>query len=121
MLRTLLLTNAMIGNLNQPDGPIVPVSPQLPKNALDPAAFVPTRYATSSRLGDLDDTMTVQEAADILGVNRTRIYAMMNDGRLGSQKVGGARLVNARDVMDTFNARQADAPKAGRPKKAALA
>lgn len=69
----------------------------------------------------LDDTMTVQEAADILGVNRTRIYALMKDGRLSSQKIGGARMVNARDVMDTFNARLAEAPKAGRPKKAAIA
>lgn len=78
--------------------------------------------ATYAEANDvLDDTMTVQEAADILGVNRTRIYAMMKDGRLGSEKVGGARLVNARDVMDTFNARLEEKPRAGRPKKAAMA
>lgn len=77
--------------------------------------------ATFAEANDvLDDALTVQEAADILGVNRTRVYAMMKDGRLGSKKIGGARMVNACDVMDTFNARLEEAPKAGRPKKAAV-
>ena len=77
-----------------------------------------TTYAEPNDV--LVESITVQEAAEILGVARTRIYAMMKDGRLSSRKVGGARMVNSRDVMDTFNARLADAPKAGRPKKAAL-
>ncbi len=76
--------------------------------------------ATYAEANDvLDDTMTVQEAADILDVNRSRIYAMMKDGRLGSEKIGAARMVNARDVMNMFNARLEDKPKAGRPKKTA--
>ncbi len=53
-LRTLLLTNAMLGNINQPGGLIVPVSPQLPEDALDPAVFVPTGWVTAPRLGDGD-------------------------------------------------------------------
>lgn len=53
-LRTLLLTNAMLGNLNQPGGLIVPASPYLGGDALDPAVFVPTGCATAPRLGDGD-------------------------------------------------------------------
>lgn len=53
-LRALLLTNAMLGNLNQPGGLIVPVSPWLADGALDPEVFIPTGYATSPRLGDGD-------------------------------------------------------------------
>lgn len=54
MLRTLLLTNAMLGNLNQPGGLIVPVSPWLGDDALDPEVFVPTPWANAPRLGDGD-------------------------------------------------------------------
>lgn len=54
MLRTLLLTNAMLGNLNQPGGLIVPVSPWLGDGALDPEVFIPTGWAAAPRLGDGD-------------------------------------------------------------------
>ena len=61
----------------------------------------------------LDDTMTVQEAAEVLDVTRSRIYAMIEEGILGSRKEGNMRLVDARDVMDRFN----NPRRAGRPSK----
>lgn len=49
------------------------------------------------------DTMTVQEAADVLDVTRSRVYSMIRDGILRAEKVGNQRLVNASDVMERFN------------------
>lgn len=49
------------------------------------------------------ETMTVQEAADILGVTRSRVYSMIRDGVMRSEKEGNQRLVNASDVMERFN------------------
>lgn len=49
------------------------------------------------------ETMTVDEAADILDVSRSRVYAMIRDGVLGARKVGRTQEVFARDVMDRFN------------------
>ncbi len=61
----------------------------------------------------LDDMMTVQEAADLLDVSRTRVYALINNGRISSIKSGNMRLVDANDVMELFNNPQG----AGRPKE----
>lgn len=61
----------------------------------------------------LDDTMTVQEAADTLDVTRARIYAMIEDGSIRSRKEGNMRLVDASDVMERFNNPRG----AGRPSK----
>lgn len=63
----------------------------------------------------LDDAMTVQEAAETLDVSRSRIYAMIADGTLGSRKEGNMRLVSAQDVMKKFNSPRG----AGRPRKEA--
>lgn len=49
------------------------------------------------------ETMTVAEAADILNVSRARIYTLVKDGAIRSEKVGSSRLLNAQDVMDRFN------------------
>ena len=68
-------------------------------------------YATATDM--LDDTMTAQEAADLLGVTRARIYAMVKDGLIRSMKSGSARLVSAEDVMERFN----NPRDPGRPKK----
>ena len=66
-------------------------------------------------------TMTVQEAADVLDVTRSRVYSMIRDGVLRAEKIGNQRLVNAADVMERFN----NPRSAGRPhnaeRKAALA
>lgn len=65
-----------------------------------------------------DETMSVNEAADILDVTPTRIRAMINSGILKSQKVGMVHMVDAQSVMDRFN----EPAHAGRPKReAALA
>lgn len=58
-------------------------------------------------------TMTVQEAADVLDVTRSRVYSMIRDGVLRAEKVGNQRLVNASDVMERFN----NPRFAGRPRK----
>ncbi|WP_052241461.1 type II toxin-antitoxin system HicB family antitoxin [Berryella intestinalis] len=64
------------------------------------------------------DTMTVNEAADILDVSPTRIRAMISSGILKSQKVGMVHMVDAQSVMNRFN----EPARAGRPKReAALA
>lgn len=60
-------------------------------------------------------TMTVQEAADVLGVTCSRIHALIREGILRTEKVGSARLVLAADVKDYFNSPRL----AGRPKKKA--
>lgn len=62
------------------------------------------------------ETMTVQEAADVLDVSRSRIYALINDGILRSTKAGNMRLVMAKDVMARFN----EPRKPGRPRKAPM-
>jgi excisionase family DNA binding protein len=65
-----------------------------------------------------DETMSVNEAADILGVTPTRIRAMISSGILKSQKLGMVHMVDAQSVMDRFN----EPAHAGRPKReAALA
>lgn len=57
------------------------------------------------------ETMTVAEAADILNVSRARIYALVKEGAIRSEKAGSSRLLNAQDVMDRFNSpRNPDRP-----------
>lgn len=62
-----------------------------------------------------DETMSVREAADVLGVTRARIHALVAAGKLRSVKSGNARMISASDVMARFNAPRA----AGRPAKGA--
>lgn len=51
-----------------------------------------------------DETMSVREAADVLGLSAGRVRAMIRDGILRSKKVGMMHLVDAQSVMDRFNA-----------------
>lgn len=60
-----------------------------------------------------DETMSVNEAADILDVTPTRIRAMISSGILKSRKVGMVHMVDAQSVMDRFN----EPAHAGRPKR----
>lgn len=60
-----------------------------------------------------DETMTVNEAADILDVTPTRIRAMINSGILKSRKVGMVHMVDAQSVMDRYN----EPAHAGRPRR----
>ena len=65
-----------------------------------------------------DETMSVSEAADVLGVTPARIRAMIASGILRSQKIGLVHMVDAQSVIDRFN----EPVHAGRPKReAALA
>ena len=48
--------------------------------------------------------MTVQDAADILGVSASRVYAMCRDGVLDSRNLGNAVMVNAKSVGERQNA-----------------
>lgn len=64
-----------------------------------------------------DETMTVNEAADILDVTPTRVRAMIRDGILRSRKVGLIHMVDAQSVMDRFN----EPVRPGRPKRQAAA
>ena len=66
-------------------------------------------------------TMTVQEAADVLDVTRSRVYSMIRDGVLRAEKVGNQRLVNAADVMERFNNPRGAGRPVGNEKEATLA
>ncbi|MCD8199550.1 MAG: type II toxin-antitoxin system HicB family antitoxin [Coriobacteriaceae bacterium] len=62
------------------------------------------------------ETMTAEEAAEVLDVSRSRIYAMVRDGILHATKVGNSVLIDTESVKKRFNEPQA----VGRPKKTAL-
>lgn len=59
------------------------------------------------------ETMTAQEAADVLGVTKARVYAMIRDGVLESRKVGNMQMVSAKSVKRRFD----EPRRAGRPRK----
>lgn len=63
------------------------------------------------------DAVTAADAARILGVSTARIAQMCDKGQLTSWKDGAKRMV----LRDSVNARLADTPKAGRPRKATAA
>ena len=60
--------------------------------------------------------MTADEAADILDVSRSRIYAMVRDGILKARKVGATLMISTESVKERFNSPR----KAGRPRKGAM-
>ena len=60
-----------------------------------------------------EETMTVNEAADVLDVSAARIRAMIRDGILKSRKVGNIHMVDAQSVMDRYN----EPVRVGRPRK----
>ena len=51
---------------------------------------------------------SVDQAAAVLGIGRTNVYALMRDGKLRSVKVGGRRLI-PRTALETFVAQLLDA------------
>ena len=63
------------------------------------------------------DAVTAADAARMLGVSTARIAQMCESGRLTSWKQGTRRMV----MRSSVEARMAEAPKAGRPRKAAMA
>lgn len=62
---------------------------------------------------DLDEFIGAPEAADYLGVSRTRLYALTRAGKIGRQ-VGGYWLYT-RTELDAWKAQRN--PRGGRPKK----
>ena len=63
------------------------------------------------------DAVTAADAARMLGVSTARIAQMCESGRLTSWKQGTRRMV----MRSSVEARMAESPKAGRPRKAAMA
>lgn len=63
------------------------------------------------------DAVTAADAARILGVSPARVAQMCKSNQLTSWKDGSKRMV----LRESVNARLADNPRAGRPKKAAVA
>ena len=63
------------------------------------------------------DAVTAADAARMLGVSTARIAQMCESGRLTSWKQGTRRMV----MRSSVEARMAEAPKAGRPRKTAMA
>lgn len=61
--------------------------------------------------------MSVAEAADILGVSPSRVYALCRQGKLESRKVGSAVRISTASVKRRFN----EPSPAGRPKRELLA
>jgi len=57
------------------------------------------------------DLISPTEAAGRLGITPRRVYALIHDGRLGSQRIGGRLLIHRRDV----DARLGATPAVGRP------
>lgn len=60
--------------------------------------------------------MTADEAADILDVSRSRIYAMVRDGILKARKADNMLMISMESVEGRFNVSR----KAGRPIKGAI-
>ncbi len=68
--------------------------------------------ATDGKVPETED-MSVQDAADILGVSASRVYAMCRDGVLKSHKIGNTVMVYTSSVKE----RQNSHVRSGRPKK----
>lgn len=47
----------------------------------------------------LDDLISINEAAELRGVDRTAIHGLITRGRLASVKVGGKTLLRRSDVL----------------------
>jgi excisionase family DNA binding protein len=63
----------------------------------------------SGQRGDGQDKLllTPEEAAEVLGIGRTKVYALISDGDLLSVRIGNSRRV-PRDAVDEFIARLED-------------
>lgn len=68
---------------------------------------------------DLDsvETVAASDAADMLGVSRARVSQMLSSGLLEGYRKGRGTFV----TLESVKARLAERPKAGRPRKAAMA
>lgn len=73
-----------------------------------------TSLAVSLRDGDdvvafrVDETLTPNQAAQRLGMNRTHLYKLLHDGTIASHRVGRDRRIAARDLLTSSAQRDAD-------------
>ena len=56
----------------------------------------------------------VSDAAAVLGIGRTNVYALMRSGRLRSVKLGGRRLIPHQDLVDYIDRLRAEAKASGK-------
>jgi excisionase family DNA binding protein len=47
---------------------------------------------------DNDKLLSVKESAELLGVNRQRVQALITDGRLPAQKIGNSYVIKESDL-----------------------
>ena len=63
-----------------------------------------------------DDLLTTGDAAIELGVHRSRIYALINSGRLVASRLGDILVIKASD-LDAVRVRKPGRPKTGKKTK----
>jgi len=96
------------------DGEEVPQDQVIGKRPDPDGGFVAMLFT----YGDVPEEpdMSVQDAADMLGVTTSRVYALCRNGQLESHKVGTTVMVSAKSVRERFDAEV----RPGRPKKEAV-
>ena len=105
------LLTLYIAALREEDKQIAPVGP-FDHNCPSGATLIGILALVNPNAPEVD-TMSVQEAADLLGVSRSRVYAMVRDGVLRAHKIGHAQRVFTCDVRERFN----NPRSAGRPRR----
>ena len=75
-----------------------------PEPVSKPVEAIAPKEVASARPAPILDasrvSLSVAEAAGVLGLSRGTIYKLLDDGQLGSVKIGGRRLVNADSVRE---------------------
>src|SRR6266571_8380878 len=52
----------------------------------------------SNELPHMDGYITIKEAADLIGISTTRVYDLIDDGRLKAVKFGGATAIDKKSA-----------------------
>jgi len=73
-------------------------------------------YNISVMKRELENMITIKEAADLVGVSRQTIYDWINSGFLGYEQKGYFRLVN-RDAVLAAGEAKAKRKRGGRPRR----
>jgi excisionase family DNA binding protein len=69
-------------------------------------------FVVDTNQGFTEKYVTVKQACDMLRVSHVRVQALIKSGDIISEKVGTARMIDQRSVIDYRNRRQG----AGRPR-----
>ncbi|OYQ35722.1 hypothetical protein CHU93_01445 [Sandarakinorhabdus cyanobacteriorum] len=75
----------------EPDKPVERGAPSSPPPRVPPLVIPPSKLAYS-----------VKDACALIGLSRSKIYALMASGELGSIRVGGRRLIPADAIRRLF-------------------